>query len=93
MQFESKRRLKMLCALLALGGCYGVASADEVTDRAKNPDLWAAPGGDQAQTRHSSLKLINKDNVKGLQMVWSHANDVHGERLAQHHSGIGPDRS
>jgi len=52
-------------------GMLGLASSDEVTDRAKNPDLWADPGGDQAQTRHSALKNINTQNVHGLQMVWS----------------------
>src|ERR1700691_5440772 len=71
MQLESQRRLRMLCAVLALGGCWGVASSDEVTDRAKNPDLWADPGGDQALTRHSALKNINAQNVHGLQMIWS----------------------
>jgi PQQ-dependent dehydrogenase (methanol/ethanol family) len=71
MQFESERKLRMLCAILALGGSCGVAIGDEVTDRTKNPDLWADPGGDQALTRHSSLKNINTTNVHGLQMVWS----------------------
>jgi PQQ-dependent dehydrogenase (methanol/ethanol family) len=71
MQSETQQRLRMLCAVLALGGCWGVASGDEVTDRTKNPDLWADPGGDQALTRHSSLKNINTQNVHGLQMVWS----------------------
>src|ERR1700692_1854605 len=71
MQFESERRLRMLCAVLALGGCCGVALGDEVTDRSKNPDLWPDQGGDQAPPRHSSLKNINTQNVSKLQMIWS----------------------
>jgi len=60
-----------MLAILALGGGCTAAVSDEVTDRAKDPNLWAAPGGDQALTRHSQLKDITTANVKGLQMVWS----------------------
>src|SRR2546423_4236184 len=71
MQFDSKGRLWRMSAILALVGGCTAAISDEVTERAKDPDLWAAPGGDQALTRHSRLKDITTANVKGLQMVWS----------------------
>src|SRR5205807_2079130 len=71
MQFDSKGKLWRMLAILALGSGCTAALSDEVTDRAKDPDLWAAPGGDQALTRHSRLKDISTANVKGLQMVWS----------------------
>src|SRR6202158_5793556 len=71
MQFDSKGRLWRMLAILALGGGCTAAVSDEVTDRAKDPNLWAAPGGDQAQTRHSQLEDIPAANGKGLQMVWS----------------------
>jgi len=70
MRFE-RGRLWTICAILALGGSCAAAIGDEVTDRAKNPDLWAAPGGDQASTRHSRLKDINTTNASKLDMVWS----------------------
>ena len=71
MQFDSKGRLWRMLAILALGAGCTAAISDEVTDTAKDPNLWAAPGGDQALTRHSRLKDITTANVKGLQMVWS----------------------
>jgi len=71
MQFASRGRLWRMLAILALGGGCAAAVSDEVTDRAKDPNLWASPGGDQALTRHSQLKDITTANVKGLQMVWS----------------------
>src|SRR3979490_3139553 len=71
MQFASRGRLWRMLAILALGGGCAAAVSDEVTDRAKDPNLWASPGGDQALTRHSRLKDINTSNVGKLQMVWS----------------------
>src|ERR1700728_1218877 len=71
MLFEREGRLWTICAVLALGGSCAAAIGDEVSDRAKNPDLWAAPGGDAALTRHSRLKDINTTNASKLQMVWS----------------------
>src|ERR1700683_5627786 len=71
MLFEREGRLWTICAILALGGSCAAAIGDEVTDRAENPDLWAAPGGDQALTRHSRLKDINTSIVGNLTMIWS----------------------
>ena len=71
MRFEREGRLWTICAILALGGSCAAVFGDEVTDRAKDPNLWAAPGGDQANTRHSALKDINASNVGKLTMVWS----------------------
>src|ERR1700684_3405631 len=71
MLFEREGSLWTICAILALGGSCAAVFGDEVTDRAKDPNLWAAPGGDQANTRHSALKDINASNVGKLTMVWS----------------------
>ncbi len=71
MRSERDTSLRILCAALALGTSCAAAIGDEVTDRSKDPNLWAAPGGDQALTRHSALKSINASNVSHLQMVWS----------------------
>ncbi len=59
--------------LLAAGVAFsGPAVAnDEIVERAKNENLWPAPGRDLALTRHSTLKDINKDNVKNMQLAWS----------------------
>src|SRR5207237_6897928 len=71
MRSKCNNSLRIIVAALALGGSCAAAIADEVTDRSQDPNLWAAPGGDQALTRHSSLKSINASNVRHLQMVWS----------------------
>ena len=111
MRFERKRSLCVIGAGLALGAFCAAAFGDEVADRAKDPNLWAAPGGDQSLTRHSALKDISTSNVGNLQMVWSQssgtlrghegqplvvdgrrqADDVHGERLAEHRPGTRPE--
>src|SRR5437879_1948290 len=88
MQFDSKGKLWRVLAILALGSGCTAALSDEVTDRAKDPDLWAAPGGDQALTRHSRLKDISTANVKGLQMVWSQSRDRKSTRLNSSHRCI-----
>jgi glucose dehydrogenase len=71
MRFERKKTLCAISAAVALGAFCAAAIGDEVTDRAKDPNLWATPGGDQALTRHSRLKDINTGNVGKLQMIWS----------------------
>ena len=71
MRFERKRTLCAIGAAAALGAFCAAAFGDEVADRAKDPNLWSAPGGDQALTRHSALKDINTGNVGKLQMIWS----------------------
>ncbi len=43
----------------------------EIEERAKNENLWPAPGRDNKLTRHSTLSDINKDNVTKLNHIWS----------------------
>ena len=61
-------------AALLLGmssmGTPALANA-EIEERAKNENLWPAPGRDNQLTRHSTLKDINKDNVAKLNHIWS----------------------
>src|SRR5215467_14224472 len=65
------RTLYAVSAGLALGAFCAAAIGDEVAERAKDSNLWAAPGGDQSLSRHSALKTISASNVGGLQMIWS----------------------
>ena len=61
-------------AALLLGmssmGTPALANA-EIEERAKNENLWPAPGRDNKLTRHSTLSDINKDNVSKLNHIWS----------------------
>ncbi|MEQ1709785.1 MAG: PQQ-dependent dehydrogenase, methanol/ethanol family [Hyphomicrobium sp.] len=60
--------------MAAVVGMTGLALANaEIETRAKNPDLWPAPGRDNKLTRHSTLSDINTGNVGKLQMLWSHS--------------------
>lgn len=70
---KNKVVYSLLGGVLAAGLAFaGPASAnDEIIERAKNENLWPAPGRDLALTRHSTLKDITTDNVKNLQMIWS----------------------
>jgi glucose dehydrogenase len=64
----------MYCAAVALLGTYGAAMAASDTEqlaRIKDPNQWAAPGGNLMLQRYSALKGINADNVKDLQFAWS----------------------
>jgi PQQ-dependent dehydrogenase (methanol/ethanol family) len=70
----AKREVRMFCAAAALAGLCGAAFAgsdSEQLARFKNPDLWAAPGGNFSVQRHSALRDINTGNVKNLQMAWA----------------------
>lgn len=70
----AKRGVGMFCAGAALIGLCGAAVAGSDAEQMaafKNPDLWAAPGGNFSVQRHSALKDINTGNVKNLQMVWA----------------------
>lgn len=69
---KSKLRLLLSITLMAFMGFTGHAIAnDEIEQRAKNANLWPAPGRDNKLTRYSTLSDINTDNVKKMQMVWS----------------------
>ena len=70
----AKHRVKMYCAAVALLGTYGAAMAATDTEqlaRIKDPNQWAAPGGNLMLQRYSALKGINADTVKDLQFAWS----------------------
>ena len=64
----------LLAVLLAAWPAANRALADsdsETLTRVKDPNQWAAPGGDFGLKRHSVLKDINTHNVGKLQLVWS----------------------
>src|SRR5688572_9052085 len=49
---------------------------------ARNPE-WRAYAGDNGGTRYSPLDLINRDNVKDLQIAWSWKFDNFGGGTSQ----------
>ncbi|HVZ05784.1 PQQ-dependent dehydrogenase, methanol/ethanol family [Hyphomicrobium sp.] len=62
----------LLGGVAALLVCFAVPTfADEVTQRAADPNQWPSPGRDNSLTRHSPLSDINTGNVSKLQMIWS----------------------
>jgi len=58
-------------AIAVLGWSIGASANQEIHERSKNHNNWAAPGSNLALQRHSQLKDINTGNVKNLQMMWS----------------------
>src|SRR5690348_1080933 len=71
MKTSSLRYLAGAIFAALVGFALPAFAEDEVAQRANNPNEWAAPGRDNALTRHSPLKDITADNVSKLQMVWS----------------------
>ncbi len=62
-----------LAAVAAPG--LALANAD-VAKLVKDPKNWAMQAGDFANTRYSTLKQINKDNVKNLRVAWTFSTGV-----------------
>src|SRR5271154_1177682 len=74
MRWFTAQQLKMACAIAALISISGVATAASDTEqfaRFKDPNQWGAPAGNLNLDRYSSLKGINTENAKDLQMAWS----------------------
>lgn len=92
---KAKFTLRASMAVLgtvAMIGLAGQASAnDEIIKRSQNPDMWAAPGGDLAMTRHSALKDINTKNINRLHMAWSQSTGAlrghEGQPVVVEHNG------
>ena len=59
----------VMAALIGMSG--PVLANAEIEERAKNENLWPAPGRDNQLTRHSTLKDINTGNIKKLEFIWS----------------------
>ena len=66
MRFERVRSLCIPCAAVALGVACAAALGDEVNDRSKDANLWAAPGGDQSLTRHSASAAMRSGGAPSL---------------------------
>ena len=49
---------------------------DEVGKLTQDPNQWVLQTGDYANTRHSKLSQINKDNVGKLQVAWTFSTGV-----------------
>ncbi|MGH8719669.1 MAG: PQQ-dependent dehydrogenase, methanol/ethanol family, partial [Burkholderiales bacterium] len=70
----SKPKVVALALALAFSGT-ALANQD-LAKRMADPKNWAAPAGDFANTRHSKLKQINKDNVGKMQVAWTFSTGV-----------------
>lgn len=67
----------LLGAAAALLASTGISMAnDSVMSGTKNPNGWVIQTGDYANTRHSKLSQINKDNVGDLQVAWTFSTGV-----------------
>ena len=80
MGYHVKSRLKTVllatAAVVATCGALPASAADEMTqDRLVNSDKeagnWLHHHKNYSATRFSSLKEINKDNVKNLKVAWT----------------------
>src|SRR5690348_7217510 len=54
----------------------GAWANDELLKMEKNANEWVMPTGDYSNHRYSTLKQINKDNVKNLHPVWTFSTGV-----------------
>lgn len=64
----------------SLGVSTPVFANAEIEERAKNENLWPAPGRDNQLTRHSTLKDINTETVGKMQMIWTQSmNSTRGQ--------------
>lgn len=89
--FNMKSTVAML-GMVAMVGLSGQASANkEIIERSKDANMWAAPGGDLALTRHSNLKDINTKNVNNLHLAWSQSTGAlrghEGQPVVVEHNG------
>ncbi|WP_425403623.1 methanol/ethanol family PQQ-dependent dehydrogenase [Hwanghaeella sp.] len=67
----------LLGAAAALLASTGMSMAnDSVMSGTKNPNGWVIQTGDYANTRHSKLSQINKNNVGDLQVAWTFSTGV-----------------
>lgn len=66
----------LVTAAVSLSLAGGVFANDEVQSLISDSKNWAIPTGDYANTRHSKLNQITKDNVKNLQVKWTFSTGV-----------------
>ena len=65
-----------IAAALMTCASLGAWANDDLQKLAADPKNWAMPTGDYANTRHSTLNQITKDNVKDLQVKWMFSTGV-----------------
>ncbi len=70
---------------ILLASCFGVAALfaagyaaanDELTKLSADPNQWALPAGDFANTRFSKLNQITAENVHKLAAAWTFSTGV-----------------
>lgn len=66
----------VVCTLIASALPYAAdykitVSQDRLNNAINEPQNWLLMNGDYGSTRYSKLTQINRDNVKGLRMVWA----------------------
>ena len=74
--FKNAVCLPIAAALMTCASAYGAWANEDLQKLASDPANWAMPAGDYANTRHSPLNQITKDNVKDLQVKWMFSTGV-----------------
>jgi PQQ-dependent dehydrogenase (methanol/ethanol family) len=89
--FTLRSGVAALLSLAVLGGVSSVSANDEIIERSKKPEMWAAPGGDLFMQRHSGLKDITPKNIKNMHMAWSQSTGAlrghEGQPVVVDHNG------
>ncbi len=76
MKTHRYRAVSGAAAVAALMSLAGIAGATDLEQEMANPSNWAAPAGDYANHRHSTLNQINASNVGKLQVAWTMSTGV-----------------
>jgi len=70
--------IKNFCRSALFSFMAGLARADELSSLPQDPKQWVAPGGNDANWRHSALTQITPENVGKLRPAWSFSTGVLG---------------
>lgn len=73
---RARRRAILFGMAITLAAFTLVTSASQTSRDFSTYRTWAAYGGGPEQLRYSSLRQINRDNVKQLQVAWTYESAV-----------------
>jgi glucose dehydrogenase len=71
-----KSRLTLVGALCAIALSFPATANEDVIKNTGDPNNWAQPTGDYANTRYSKLDQINTKNVGSLKTAWTFSTGV-----------------
>ena len=67
----------LLCATaMLIAPITGASANDELLTIQNDASQWVMPLGNYSSTRFSTLKQINRDNVKNMRVAWSFSTGV-----------------